>query len=110
VVEHWDDIKKGAGEATKWVDLGSAQSVSRVVLQLPATWGARSETLSLAGSTDGSSFSTVKSSAAYTFDPTTNNTVTLTFTATTQRYLRVTITANNGWPAGQISELQAWST
>ncbi|MYS25337.1 coagulation factor 5/8 type domain-containing protein, partial [Streptomyces sp. SID4948] len=35
------------------VDLGSAQSASRVVLQLPATWGARSQTLSLSGSTDG---------------------------------------------------------
>ncbi|MGW1001913.1 choice-of-anchor D domain-containing protein [Streptomyces sp. NPDC002520] len=92
------------------VDLGSAQSASRVVLQLPATWGARNQTLSLSGSTDGSSFTTVKSSATYTFDPTTNNTVTITFTATTQRYLRVNITANNGWPAGQISEFQVWNT
>ncbi|MFI6250852.1 choice-of-anchor D domain-containing protein [Streptomyces sp. NPDC051016] len=102
---------ESAGNAfPQWVqvDLGSAQSVSRVVLQLPATWGARSQTLSLSGSTDGSSFSTVKPSAAYTFDPTTNNTVTLTFTATTQRYLRVNITANNGWPAGQVSEFQVF--
>ncbi|WP_328676101.1 choice-of-anchor D domain-containing protein [Streptomyces sp. NBC_00343] len=92
------------------VDLGSAQSANRVVLQLPAAWGARNQTLSLSGSTDGSSFSTVKSSATYAFDPTTNNTVTLTFSATTQRYLRVNITANNGWPAGQISEFQVWNT
>ncbi|MFE4552778.1 choice-of-anchor D domain-containing protein [Streptomyces sp. NPDC056785] len=96
----------------QWVqaDLGSAQSVSRVVLQLPAGWGARNETLSLSGSTDGSSFSTIKSSATYTFDPATNNTVTITFTATTQRYVRVNITANNGWPAGQLSEVQVWNT
>ncbi|MFG3588709.1 choice-of-anchor D domain-containing protein [Streptomyces sp. NPDC047990] len=96
----------------QWVqaDLGSAQSVSRVVLQLPAGWGARNQTLSLSGSTDGSSFSTIKSSAAYTFDPATNNTVTITFTATTQRYVRVNITANNGWPAGQLSEVQVWNT
>ncbi|MDH6213466.1 choice-of-anchor D domain-containing protein [Streptomyces pseudovenezuelae] len=92
------------------VDLGSAQSADRVVLQLPAGWGARSQTLSLSGSTDGSAFSTLKSSAAYTFDPTTNNTVTITFTATTQRYLRVNITANTGWPAGQLSEFQVWNT
>jgi hypothetical protein len=92
------------------VDLGSAQSASRVVLQLPAAWGARNQTLSLSGSTDGSSFTTLKSSATYTFDPTTNNTVTLTFTAATQRYLRVNITANNGWPAGQISEFQVWNS
>jgi hypothetical protein len=92
------------------VDLGSAQSVSRVVLQLPASWGARTQTLSLSGSTDGNTFTTVVGSATYTFDPTTNNTVTITFPATTQRYFRVNITANSGWPAGQVSEFQAWNT
>ena len=92
------------------VDLGSAQSASRVVLQLPAGWGARNQTLSLTGSTDGSTFSTLKSSATYTFDPSANNTVTITFPATTQRYFRVTVTANTGWPAGQISEFQVWNS
>ena len=92
------------------VDLGSAQSASRVVLQLPASWGARTETLSVLGSTDGSSFTTVKSSAAYTFDPNGNNTVTITFPATTQRYFRLNFTANTGWPAGQVSEFQVWNS
>jgi hypothetical protein len=92
------------------VDLGAAQNASRIVLQLPAGWGARTQTLSLLASTDGATFTTVKTSATYTFDPTTNNTVTLTFTATTQRYFRVNITANTGWPAAQISELQIWNT
>ncbi|WP_089103990.1 discoidin domain-containing protein [Streptomyces hyaluromycini] len=92
------------------VDLGSARSASRVVLQLPAAWGARTQTVTLGGSTDGTTFTTLKSPAAYTFDPSTRNTVTLTFPATTQRYYRVTITANNGWPAGQVSEFQIWTT
>ncbi|MER6226987.1 discoidin domain-containing protein [Streptomyces sp900105755] len=92
------------------VDLGSAQSASRVVLQLPATWGARTQTLALAGSTDGTAFTTLKSAAAHTFDPGTKNTVTLTFPAVTQRYFRVTVTANSGWPAGQVSEFQIWTT
>jgi hypothetical protein len=91
------------------VDLGSAQSASRVGLQLPAGWGARNQTLTLAGSTDNSTFTTIKASATYTFDPSTNNTVTITFPATTQRYFRVTISANTGWPAGQISEFQVWN-
>jgi Carbohydrate binding module (family 6)/F5/8 type C domain/Abnormal spindle-like microcephaly-assoc'd, ASPM-SPD-2-Hydin len=91
------------------VDLGSAQSASRVVLQLPASWGARDETLSLLASTDGTTFITVKASATYTFSPTGNNTVTITFTAATQRYWRVNITANTGWPAGQVSEFQVWN-
>src|SRR5258707_10080961 len=68
------------------VDLGSAQSASRVVLQLPAGWGARSETLSILGSTNGTTFNTVVGSATYNFNPSgTFNTVVITFTATTQR-------------------------
>ncbi|MFJ4844522.1 carbohydrate-binding protein [Streptomyces sp. NPDC088733] len=92
------------------VDLGAARSVSRIVLQLPAGWGARTQTLSVLGGTDPSSPTTVKSSAAYTFDPATDNTVTITFPATTQRYIRLNIGANTGWPAGQLSEFQVWST
>jgi hypothetical protein len=93
------------------VDLGAAQSVGKVVLELPASWGARSETLAVTGSTDGSSFGTLKSSASYTFDPNSGgNTVTITFPAASQRYVRVTFTANTGWPAGQLSELQVWGS
>jgi hypothetical protein len=91
------------------VDLASSQSASRVVLQLPSAWGARNQTLSLAGSTDGSTFTTVTASATYAFSPSSNNTVTITFPATSQRYWRVTITANTGWAAGQLSELQIWN-
>ncbi|MEV0271170.1 choice-of-anchor D domain-containing protein [Hamadaea sp. NPDC050747] len=92
------------------VDLGSAQSASRIVLQLPATWGARTQTLAVLGSTDGSTFSTVKASAAYAFDPASGNTVTITFTATSRRYWRLTFTANTGWPAGQCSTFQLWTS
>ncbi|MBY8881912.1 choice-of-anchor D domain-containing protein [Actinacidiphila acidipaludis] len=93
------------------VDLGSAQSASRVVLELPASWGARSQTVTLAGSTDGSNFTTLKASASYTFDPNTNqNKVTITFGAATERYVRATFTANTGWPAGQLSEFQVWNS
>ncbi|WP_432840881.1 carbohydrate-binding protein [Dactylosporangium sp. CA-092794] len=91
------------------VDLGTARSASRVVLQLPAAWGARTETLTLTASADGSSFTTVQASAAYAFSPTSGNAVTITFPAATQRYWRVTVSANTGWPAGQISELQVWN-
>jgi hypothetical protein len=87
------------------VDLGSAQSAGRIVLQLPASWGARNETLSILGSTDGTNFTTVVPSATYTIGPS----VTIAFPATTQRYFRVNITANTGWPAGQVSEFQIWN-
>ncbi|MEU7874579.1 carbohydrate-binding protein [Dactylosporangium sp. NPDC049140] len=87
------------------VDLGAAKSATTVVLQLPATWGARNQTLTLSASSDGSSFTTVVATNSYTFGPS----ATLTFPAATQRYWRVTVTANTGWPAAQISEFQVWN-
>ncbi|WP_405056771.1 carbohydrate-binding protein [Kribbella sp. NBC_01505] len=101
---YWESANNAFPQWTQ-VDLGSAQSVSRVVLQLPAAWGARDQTLSLLASSDGNTFTTVKAAATYTFGPTT----TITFPASTQRYWRVNITANTGWPAAQLSEFQIWS-
>jgi hypothetical protein len=94
------------------VDLGSSQSFSRLVLDLPpsSSWGARTQTLSVLGSNDGSSFSTIVGSAGYTFDPNSGNTVTITFSAVSWRYLRLNFTANTGWPAGQLSEVQAFAS
>ncbi|UWP79465.1 choice-of-anchor D domain-containing protein [Dactylosporangium fulvum] len=91
------------------VDLGSAQSASRVVLQLPASWGARTQRIELQGSTNGTSWTSVKAAADYAFTPSANNTVTISFTASTQRYFRLNITSNTGWPAGQISGFQVWN-
>jgi len=92
------------------VDLGSAQSASRIVLQLPMSWQVRNETLSVLGSTDGTTFTTIVPSASYAFTPGGGNTVTITFAPTVQRYLRLNITANTAWPAGQVSEFQVWSS
>jgi hypothetical protein len=63
------------------------------------------------GSTDDSSFSTLVGSSGYTFDPSTGNTVTIPLpSGTSTRYLRLTFTANTGWPAGQLSELEAFAS
>ncbi|MFC7386784.1 discoidin domain-containing protein [Sphaerisporangium rhizosphaerae] len=89
------------------VDLGSSRSVNGVVLKLPTSgWGARTQTLTVQGSTTGSSFSTIVGSAGYTF--TGANTVTIDFATTTTRYVRLTITGNTGWPAGQLSEFEVY--
>ena len=92
------------------VDLGQTRSVSRIVLKLPpaTAWGTRTQTLSVLGSTDGSSYATVRASAGHTFDPATGNTATVSFPATNQRYLRLTFTGNTGWPAGQLSEFEVF--
>ncbi|MFI0186853.1 discoidin domain-containing protein [Streptomyces sp. NPDC017082] len=95
------------------VDLGATRSVGRVVLKLPpaTAWGARTETLSVLGSTDGSSFGDLLASKAYRFDPATGNTATVTLPAGTgTRYLRIRVTANTGWPAAQFSEVEAYTS
>ncbi|MBR7837969.1 discoidin domain-containing protein [Actinospica durhamensis] len=94
------------------VDLGSSVSVGRIVLDLPpsTSWGTRTQTILIQGSTDGTNYSTVAATANYTFNPSTGNTVTVTFSSTSVRYLKLTFTANTGWPAGQLSELQVFTS
>ncbi|MEU8762416.1 discoidin domain-containing protein [Streptomyces sp. NPDC048659] len=92
----------------QWVqaDLGTATRVDEVVLKLPAGWESRNQTLSVQGSADGTSFTTLKSSASYAFTPGAGNTVTIAFPAAQTRFVRVDITANTGWSAAQLSELE----
>ncbi|MFG1876469.1 choice-of-anchor D domain-containing protein [Sphaerisporangium sp. NPDC049003] len=94
------------------VDLGSAVTVGRVVLKLPPAtdWATRTQTLTVLGSTDGTTFTNVVGSATYTFNPATGNTATITFPATSRRHLRLTFTANSGWPAGQLSEFEVYAS
>ena len=106
---YWESTN---GTFPQWVqiDLGSTASISQVVLKLPTGWGARTETLSLQGSTDGTNFSTIVASAGYTFDPSSANTVPINFGATNARYVRANITANTGWAAAQLSEFEVYGT
>ncbi|WP_308220940.1 discoidin domain-containing protein [Micromonospora phytophila] len=98
----------------QWIqaDLGATVTVDRVVLKLPpaAAWQTRTQTLTVQGSTDGGSFTALKSSAGYTFNPATGNTVTITFPAASTRYVRLTVTGNTGWPAAQFSEFEVYGT
>ncbi|MEV8612298.1 discoidin domain-containing protein [Amycolatopsis sp. NPDC051373] len=82
------------------------------MLKLPPStdWGARTQTLTVQGSTNGSSFSTLKSEAGYRFDPASGNTATVSLSPTSTRYLRLSFTGNTGWPAGQLSELEAYAS
>ncbi|GAA5049332.1 discoidin domain-containing protein [Streptomyces similanensis] len=95
------------------VDLGSSQSVRRLVLKLPpsSAWGARTQTVAVLGSGDGSAYSTLAAAQGYRFDPATGNTATVSLPAgTSPRYLRLTVTGNTGWPAAQFSEVEAYAT
>ena len=107
---YWESAN---GAFPQWlqVDLGAATSIGKVTLKLPpaSAWATRTQTLSVQTSTDGTTFGTV-ASGTYTFNPAdaTPNTAAITIPATTARYVRVNITANSGWPAGQVSELQVF--
>ncbi|MEU4421348.1 discoidin domain-containing protein [Actinoplanes sp. NPDC024001] len=92
------------------VDLGTATQVNQAVLKLPpaAAWATRTQTLTIQGSTNGTSFSTLKASAGYTFNPASGNTVTVDFTAASARFVRLNFTGNTGWAAGQLSELEIY--
>ncbi|MEV5798060.1 discoidin domain-containing protein [Streptomyces collinus] len=93
------------------VDLGSSYAVRRLVLKLPPSpaWGARTQTITVLGSTDGSAYSTVAGSQGYRFDPATGNTATVSLPGGTNlRYLRLSVSANTGWPAAQFSEVEAY--
>ncbi|MFC9290199.1 CARDB domain-containing protein [Streptomyces sp. NPDC057052] len=100
-----------AGAFPQWVqvDLGAARDVDRVVLKLPTGWEGRNQTLSLKGSTDGSTFSTLAASAVRVFDPARANTVSVALTAPADvRYVRVDVSGNTGWNAAQLSELEVY--
>ncbi|WP_326564917.1 discoidin domain-containing protein [Amycolatopsis rhabdoformis] len=90
------------------VDLGDAAAINKVTLKLPPStdWGARTQTVTVQGSADGGSWTTLVSSRGWTFSPSSGNTASASFGTTTQRFVRVTITGNTGWPAGQVSELE----
>ncbi|MFJ5260280.1 discoidin domain-containing protein [Streptomyces sp. NPDC088387] len=108
---YWESANNALPQSLT-VDLGSAQAVRRLVLKLPpaTAWGARTQTLSVQGGTQAGTFSTVVGSQGHRFDPATGNSVTVALPAgTSLRYLRLNVTANTGWPAGQFSEVEVYA-
>ncbi|MDX6258884.1 MAG: hypothetical protein QOH84_572 [Kribbellaceae bacterium] len=91
------------------VDLGSNQNIKRLVLKLPPGWGTRTQTIQVLGSTNNSSYTQLAGAAGRTFDPASGNAATITLPAAVNtRWVRLTITGNNGWPAGQLSEYEIY--
>jgi F5/8 type C domain-containing protein len=87
------------------VDLGSVAAARRLDLALPGSWGSRVQTITVQGSTDGGTFSTLVPATGYTFAPG----VSVALPGTGVRYLRLLVTSNTGWPAGQLSGVQVFA-
>ena len=91
------------------MNLGSVQSIGSISLDLPpsSSWSTRTETLSVLGSANGTTFSQIVASAGYTFNPSTGNTETIGLPAgTNAQYVELNVTGNTGWDAAQLSEFE----
>jgi hypothetical protein len=100
-----------ATTATAALTLHLTQSapVGRIVLELPANWGTRNQTIQVDTSTNGKNWTTAVSSKAYTFTSGTN-TVTITVPTATLSYLRLDLSGNNVQGVPQLAEFQAYSS
>jgi hypothetical protein len=106
---YWESSDGAAYPQTTTVNLGSVQTLGSITLDLPPAtdWTTRTETLSVLGSTNGSTFSQIVASAGYTFNPSTGNTVTISLpSGTSAQYVQLSFTANTGWDAAQLSEFE----
>ncbi|HWM06857.1 MAG TPA: discoidin domain-containing protein [Actinophytocola sp.] len=90
------------------VDLGASVATNRVVVALPASWPARTQTITVRRSGDGTNFTDLVAATGHQFSPAGGNTVTIDFAATTTRFLRLHVTGNTGWPAAQVAELEVY--
>jgi hypothetical protein len=108
---YWESLNGSAYPQTLTAKLSSSQSLGSVTLLLPpsASWATRSQTLSVLGSTNGTSYTTLVPSTTYTFNPATGNSVSLSLPAgTNEQYLQLSFTNNTGWSAAQLSEFQIY--
>jgi hypothetical protein len=111
---YWESLDGAGYPQTLTLNFGKEESLGSVTLTLPplSAWTTRTETLSVLGSNNGSTWTTVVPSASYTFNPSTTPSNTVSFnlpSGTNYQYLELSFTANTGWSAAQISEFEVFS-
>ena len=107
---YWEGTN-GVWPTTFTVNLGSVQTLGSITIDLPpsSAWSTRTQTLSVSGSTNGSSYSTLVASATYTWNPSTGNTVTIPLpSGTSDQYIELTFTANSVQNGAQMPELEVF--
>ena len=93
--------------ATLTLHLSQANSVNRVILELPENWGTRNQTIEVDGSANGTTWTTLVPATAYTFTAG-SNAIAIPFREVTQDYLRLDISGNNVQGVPQIAEFQVY--
>jgi Carbohydrate binding module (family 6)/F5/8 type C domain/Abnormal spindle-like microcephaly-assoc'd, ASPM-SPD-2-Hydin len=104
---YWEGTN-GAWPTTITVNLGSVQTLGSITIDLPpsSAWSTRTQTLSVLGSTNDTTFNTLVGSATYTWNPSTGNTVTIPLpSGTSDQYVQLSFTANNVQNGAQASEI-----
>ncbi|MGO4344288.1 discoidin domain-containing protein [Paenibacillus sp. MCAF9] len=102
----------GSASSTLTLDLGANHDITSIVLKLnPSTeWGTRTQTIQVLGHNQNTTtFGSLVSAQAYTFNPASGNMITIPVTSTVKR-LQLNITTNSGAPGGQIAEFQVYGT
>jgi heme/copper-type cytochrome/quinol oxidase subunit 2 len=101
---YWEGTD-GTWPTTLTVNLGSAQTLGSTTIDLPPGWSTRTQTLSVLGSKDDSTWTTLVASATYTWNPTTGDSVTIALpSGTTDQYVQLDFTANDVQNGAQVSE------
>jgi hypothetical protein len=109
---YWESTDGAGYPQTITVNLGSARSIGSITLDLPpaTAWNTRTETLSVLGSANGTTFTQIVAPAGYTFNPATANTASISLpSGTSAQYVRLSFTGNTGWNAAQLSEFQVYA-
>jgi hypothetical protein len=107
---YWEGVD-GSWPTTLAVNLGATDAVSYLTLDLPpsSAWSTRTQTLSILGSNNDTTWSTLVASATYTWNPSTGNTVTINMpSGTTARYVELDFTANSVQNGAQVSEFEVF--
>jgi F5/8 type C domain len=105
---YWESVN-ASWPATYTVNLGASTTIGSLVVDLPPStaWSTRTQTLSVLGSTNDSTWTTLVASATYTWNPSTGNTVTITLpSGTAEQYVELDFTANSVQNGAQMSELE----
>jgi len=106
---YWESqVDSGAFSEWVQVDLGTARTVSKVVMRLPPSWSSRTQTIEIYGLATGYNGFVIKSPTSYTFSRSADNAVTVTFAALSTRYVQLIVTANSAVSAGQMGEVEVY--
>jgi hypothetical protein len=112
VNSYWESADSSGFPQVFEVDLGSVTTVGRLEFDLPRypwSWNQRTQTIAVQGAGNDGAFTTIVGLRDYAFDVRTGDTTGVSFSPVHVRYLRLVFTANDGWPAAQLSELKAFS-